>query len=246
MTSRVFLISMLSASLLLSISTMAFCCLLDLLPVELVQQLLSYFLAHEIFISLYNISAYLNAVIHSYPCVSVHFRSSVHSIVDWTSQRLQPEQIISLTIDNKEATRAQYELLFSCFALEDCTRLRSLTFVSDGVASINSILVNLNGLQQLRSLSILCPGNVSIDYNAFKLTASRLNRLVVSTLDDLPLEFFPNLRHLKVVQCSDKGLPRIYRQASQLRSLDITLPVSFGRDLHLLTDLVRLRLIIGE
>jgi hypothetical protein len=93
-----------------SVSTMVACCLFDLFPVELLEQVFSYFRAHEIFNSFYNVSGYLNAVIEAYPNLSVHFDSTVHSLVDWTCRHLHADQIISMTVDNNPKTHAQYDI----------------------------------------------------------------------------------------------------------------------------------------
>lgn len=225
---------------------MVFCCLFDLFPVELVEELFSHFRAHEIFNSFYNVSEYLNAVIESYPNFSVHFCSSVHSLVDWTCQRLQPEQIVSLTIDNNLKTRAQYDLLFSYLSLEQCTRLRSLTLTSEDTTLINLYLTKLNSLQQLTSLSIFYEIRHSLDYDALKPVAHQLTRLGLSELKSLSLEIFPNLRHLKLMLYGIDDLRCICCQASQLRSLDIPFRIADLARLPLLIHLNRLRLIIGE
>ena len=225
---------------------MVFRCLFDLLPAELLEELFSHFRAHEIFHSFYNVNEYLNAVIESYPNFSVHFYSSVHSLVDWTCQRLQPEQITSLTIDNNPKTRAQYDLLFSYFSLEQCTRLRSLTLTSDDTTWIHLYLTKLNSLQQLTSLSIFYETHQSANSNVLKPVAHLLTRLAVSQLNSLSLEIFPNLRYLKLMLYRIDDLQCICCQASRLQSLDIILRTTDLARLPLLVHLNRLRLTIGE
>ena len=126
---------------------------LDLLPVELLHILFTYFLAHEILLTFSDVSDYINAVLLTYSAYRLDLRSIRKSDFDLVRRNILPEQVIALTLSDDNDTPDQSELFFSYFQIEEFTQLRSLTLIKIEFNSIKSIFSNLHRLHRLRFLS---------------------------------------------------------------------------------------------
>jgi hypothetical protein len=211
-------------------------CLFDQLPVELLHTLFNYFSASELLFTFHNVNDYVNTTLVSYPDYhfNLKFISKVH--FHYLCCYVRPEQVISLTLSDGDDTPGQSEAFFSCFRMEQFTRLRSLTLIEIEFNSLESVFANLHKLDQLRALSF---DNQSIRYqyspqdrpvpydlrNVNMRVLSRLNRLHLNNGTMLTYTSFPHLRHLKLEECSDDELETIFQHALQLESLSVCLNV---------------------
>ena len=73
-------------------------CIFDQLPVELLEILFSYFMGHEVVLIFSDISDYINAVLRSYSTYRIDFQSIRKSQFEFICHRIQPEQVISLSL----------------------------------------------------------------------------------------------------------------------------------------------------
>jgi len=214
-------------------------CILDQLPVELLHTLFTYFSAHELLSTFYNISDYVIATLKTYCAYQVDFKSISKSQFRCVCRHVRPEQVISLTLCDGNDTSGQSELFFSHFKIEQFIRLRSLTLIEIEFKSLESIFFNLSKLNQLRSFSFDA-STIKHTYGSMDLNAKNklqeINSMLVDTyarilpqlnflylnggwvLESIPL---PNLRYLKLAHCSVDKLETITYLAPQLKSLNV-------------------------
>ena len=239
----------------------------DLLPVELLHTLFTYFLAHEILLSFYNVSDHMNAVLVAYSAYRVNFKFIRKTDFDLICRHICPNQIISLKLSDDQYTPGLSELFFSRFRIEQFTRLQSLTLIEIEFESMESIFYNLYQLNQLRSLSFndtLIRKKYPTRTDQYLNLSNQINLLLFDTythvlphlthvylnsgdvFKPIPL---PHLYHLKLNKCTPDELEIIFQNAPQLRSLHICLELKTpGIDISLTSSqLTRLNLeILGE
>jgi hypothetical protein len=221
--------------------TMPRICLFDLIPIELLYILFTYFFAHEILHSFSDISDYVNSCLLTYSAYRLDLQSIQKSHFDHIYRRIRPEQVIFLKLSDDNNTPGLSKHFFSHFQIEQFTQLRSLTLLEIEMYSLESILFNLHKLAQLRSLSF--NGNTTrhishefkLDYfietnrisletcNRYPLIISRLNRLHLNSGECLKYIQFPYLLHLKLEESSVDELKTIFLRIPSLISLDICL-----------------------
>ena len=220
---------------------MSYYCSLDLLPVEILQTIFTYFSAHEIVLIFFDVSAYVNAVLRTYSGYRLNCQFIRKSDFDLIRSCIQPQQVASLTLSDHSDTFIDSEKFLSHFQIEQFTQLRSIILIDIEFRSLKSIFFNLYQLDRLRSLSF----NVKTlkykyptwndDYsgqsnrlkpwlhNDYIRVLPQLNHICLNNSTGLMLIQFPHLRCLKLEKCSLKKLERMFHHAVQLQSLDICL-----------------------
>jgi hypothetical protein len=243
---------------------MPHCCLLDLLPVEILHILFTYFLAHETLSTFFDVSDYINSVLVAYPYWQLNFKSIRRHHFDLVCRHVRSENVISLTLSDDNDTPGQSELFLSRFQIEQFIHLRSLTLFMIEFESLESIFFKLDQLKQISSFSFNADSVThkystrSHDYSSeFKRVNSiildtytrvlpHLNRLELSHafgLVGIPLS---QLCHLKITECCHDELNRIIEYSPHLVSLDVCLELENpNMTISLIpSQLTRLRLII--
>ncbi|CAF0918060.1 unnamed protein product [Adineta steineri] len=216
-------------------------CFFDLLPVELLHTLFSYFLAHEILLTFFDINDYVNSVLLAYTAYRVNFESIRRTSFDLICHRIRPEQIILLKLSDNKDTPGLSELFFSRFQIAQFTQLRSITLIEIEFESMESIFSNLHKLNKLRSFSFnvdLIREKYPVRTNRYSNIVNKINLLLLNAysrilpqlthlylhngdvLQSIPL---PCLYYLKLDKCTLDELEIIVRNAPQLQSLDISL-----------------------
>ena len=125
-------------------------CFLDLLPVELLFHLFTYFWTHEILLSFLNVSDHVDAILTNYSTYQVNFKAILKSHFDLVCKYIRPDQIISLIISDETDTSGQSELFFSHFRIEQFTQLQCLTLIEPEIDTLSFIFPNLINLHRLR------------------------------------------------------------------------------------------------
>ncbi|CAF1490838.1 unnamed protein product [Adineta steineri] len=215
------------------------CCFLDLFPVELLHTLFTYFLAYEIFLNFSDVSDYVSSILLTYSAYQLDFKGIRKSNFNLICRRIQPHQVISLTISDNDDTPCQSELFFSHFRIEQFTHLQSIKLIMIDVESSKSIFTNLYMLKQLCSFSfdresVRCKypewNHSNRDtFNQLDLLLIDVYSRLIPQLDRLHLNSgnilrsisLSRLRHLRLKECSLDDLETIFRKASQLKSLQI-------------------------
>jgi hypothetical protein len=203
-------------------------CFFDRLPVELLQTLFGYFLAHEILLAFSDISDYVNSVLRSYSDYQLDLKSIRKIHFDLICRHIRPEQVISLILSDADD-------------IEQFTQLRSLTLIQIKIDSLKMIFSNLHKLSQLRSISFdiemirhkypAWNNDYSNESNRLKpllldtytIVLPQLSRICQSNSSDLVSILFPNLRHLKLTKFSSVELETISQNSRQLKSLHLCL-----------------------
>jgi len=242
-------------------------CLLDVLPVEILHVLFTYFLAHEILLTFSDVSDYIDGVILAYPTWQLNFQSIRKDHFDLICHRIQPWKVISLILSDDIDTPGQSELFFRRFRIEQFSHLRSLTLVKIEFESLQNIFSDLDKLDQLISLSFevysithkYLPSCSSMGIQSrqlhkillepYKRVLPRLTRLCVSNVLDLRCIPLLQLRHLKLASCTQDELKNIIQHAPVLESLDVGFELEHQNVKITLasSQITRLRLkIVGE
>ncbi|CAF3900477.1 unnamed protein product [Rotaria sordida] len=216
-------------------------CLFDLLPVELLQMLFNYFLAHEIFLSFSDISDYVNDALRSYFKYQLDLKSIEKSQLNFVYHRIRPEQIISLTLSHdNDVSHLSIDFL-SVFRLEQFIRLRSITFIDIKYEFIEPIFNDLHKLLELSSLSFDIE-KIKYKYEIFNINFptkfNRLNSFLSNVFTQILPQLtcihlnngnllksisLPYLHHLILKKCSLDQFEAIFQYAPQLKSLDVCL-----------------------
>lgn len=238
--------------------------LLDQLSVEVLHTLFTYFLAHELLFSFSGVSDYIDTILLSYAAYRIDFKSIRRADFDFVCRRIQPEQVISLTLSDDNDTPGQTELFFSHFRLEEFIHLRSLTLIKIEFESFEAIFVNLSKLKHLKALSFnndtcrskyplrlrnnsdACDQINLLLSNTFSLIFPQLNRLHLNILINWTTISLSNVRHLKLELCFIDDLNPIFQNAPKLKSLDIVLYVVKPIDEmnFTISQLIQLKLVI--
>ncbi|CAF1367430.1 unnamed protein product [Rotaria sp. Silwood1] len=234
----------------------------DLLPAELLHILFNYFSGHEILISFYGLSDYMNAILQSYSAYKLNFKSISRYNFDLICRNIRPEQVISLILCDSDDTSGESELFFSYFQIEQFIRLQSLTLIKIEFKSLDFIFYNLSKLNQLRSFSFDA-STIRHTYGPMDLNSGNKLRQINSMLIDTYAQILPqlkflnlnggwvleliqlsNLQCLKLGSCSIDKLETITYLAPQLKLLDVC--INFGemnfQSIILPTRLTRLNL----
>jgi hypothetical protein len=216
-------------------------CFFDLLPIELLYTLFTYFLAHEILLSFSNISDHVDAVLLSYSCYRVDFNSILKCHFDLICRQIRPDQVISLKLSDNDDTPGQTELFLSRFRIKHFTRLQSLILGIMEYENLESIFSNMNQLNQLCSFSFHSD-RIKWRYPAWIRDSthakSRIDSLILKTYDQvipqltryscrdgnmLTSKPLPCLRYLTLKEATVDELQIIFSQVSKLRSLNVGL-----------------------
>lgn len=218
---------------------MARVCFFDLIPVELLHSIFTYFFAHEIFQIFPDISDHVNDCLSNYCSYRVNLQSIQLSDYFLICRHIQPEQIMHLKISDDNNTPGISEHFFSQFNIERLIHLQSLILSRIEMISLESIFANLHKLPQLRSLLFNHSTTRYINrgqktdgineiyrisaeiFNNYPLIIPRLNRLHLSNGEHLKTIQLPYLLQLKLEKCSMNDLRAIFLHASSLQSLDI-------------------------
>jgi len=195
-----------------------------LLPVELVHGMFDYLSGTDILQAFSNINSYLNSAISCYEKCHVNFQSCLKINFDQICSRIQPHQIISLTLSNNNDTPDQFQLYFSLFNIEQFIRLRSIILINIENDVLLKFIDNLN-CQNLESL-IIIPGYYSqkkLPKNILKkFLPHQLKRLDVYNASCINTQSTCYLKHLIVHDCEIIELQQILSSMSMLQSLEIT------------------------
>lgn len=239
-------------------------CFLDLFPVEILHNLFTYFLAHEILLSFTDLSNYINDVLLSYSNWQLNFKSIRRDHFDLVCYHIQPEKVISLILSDDIDTPGQSELFFSRFHIEQFIHLQFLTLIKIEYESLKNIFFNLNKLKQLKSLSFelysithkYLPSCNSIGiqnrqlrtilFDSYIQILPRLNRLYLSDACYIRTIKFLQLHHLKLAYCQYDELKDIIQHAPFLESLNVRLELDHSNMQNSLasSQLIRLHLTI--
>jgi hypothetical protein len=237
-------------------------CSLDLLPVELLHILLTYFLAHEILFTFSGVTDYIDVILHGYSAYRFDLKSIRKCDFDLFRRRILPEQILFLVLSDDNDTFVPTDLFFSHFRMEEFIRLRSLRLIDIDFDSLNFIFPNLHKLAELRSLSFDVKTILhrfpawnnhysnesnrlkSFLFNSYTRILPQLNRICLNSFADLILISLPHLRSLKLAKFSLNELEIIFQNSPQLNSLDICLAVNILHSTFILpsNQLIRLNL----
>lgn len=195
-------------------------CFLDQFPVELIHNLFDYFSISEILFSFSNVSDYINNILQFYPINQLDLQSIQLSDFNYVCHRIQPEQVISLTLSDNDDTAGQSDIFLSRFQIEQFIRLQPLSFKTIDITSLQTILKNVMNLKHLHSLSmdtekiIYESAKTSFYYkfevntiesflrNIFLELFPRLKKLYLNKITDYISIPYPNLRQLKLTECN--------------------------------------------
>jgi hypothetical protein len=106
---------------------MSYICFFDLIPVELLDTIVTYFFAHEILHSFSDVSDHVNALLLIYSTYRLNFQSIQISDFNLICHRIRPEKVIYLKLSDDNNTPGLSEHFFSKFQIEQFAQLRSLT-----------------------------------------------------------------------------------------------------------------------
>lgn len=104
--------------------------LLDLFPVELIQNIFRYLWAHEILHGFSDQSEYVDSILQNYDRYAICLCSMPKSQFDQVCQRIQPEQVLSLAVMEDDDTPDQSSLFLSNFDIRKFINIRSFAYVS--------------------------------------------------------------------------------------------------------------------
>jgi hypothetical protein len=180
---------------------------------------------NEILNSFLNINDYLNNVILSSNDSFINFNSILRPLFDLTCRYLRPNQVISLVLSDSNDTPGQFQLFLSRFSIEQFVNLRAITLIDIDDDS-RSLFV---GLDQIKCLTLI-QINPKCHYRYVNILPE-LTRLVVKCDDIVYFEDptfitrnrFPRLRHLSLIYCSCFQLKHVFRYASMLISLNVSI-----------------------
>ncbi|CAF1201665.1 unnamed protein product [Adineta steineri] len=229
---------------------------LDKLPMELIHKILNYLTYHDIYLSLYNISTYMNTILHTYDKYQLDFQSVSMSQFYITLNQINPCQVISLTLSNMDETPGQFSLFLSLFSIQQFSRLQSLQLIQpSGPIDLNKILIHLPTFDSLKSLAIIHCQPSSINKETCMLLSSfitnsvSLRRLYLSGILNNIFEYniSSSIDHLYFNDniCNTISLGTIASHMPHLKSLEtaITLHMNYNH-LQSLIHLTRLTMTI--
>ena len=205
-------------------------CFFDLLPVELLHTVFTYFLAHEILVSFFDVSDHVNAILLSYSSYRLDFKSILKCHFDLICRCIRPDQVITLSLSDADDTPGQSELFFSRFRIEQFTRLRSLKLINIEFDSLESIFSTWIKVKQLDSFSFRYVRSVkqypiwTYDYSVtIDQSIYKCHQLSLRTGIVLKTMSHPRLHQLALTKSTTDELQMIFSQTSQLRWFDVSL-----------------------
>ncbi|CAF1135214.1 unnamed protein product [Rotaria sordida] len=188
------------------------------------------------------IGNYVSNALLKYSYYQVDFRSIFKTNFDLICYKIKPDQVISLTLsDDDDDTPGQSELFLSRFRIEQFIRLQSLTLFNIELNALESILLSLNKLTQLRLFSFHTKDvrreylDWVSDYSSkitrinqliletFIQVSPRLNRLSLSNGTTLTTIPFQRLRCLILGKSTIDQLQMVFTHTPELRSLNVCL-----------------------
>jgi hypothetical protein len=194
-----------------------------LLPVELIYKIFDYLSINDILLAFSNINFYLKNAISSYNRYHANFHSCSKRYFHQICSRIQPKQIISLTLSNDNHTPDQFQLFISLFNIEQFKRLRSITLINIENNLLLNIIDSLN-FQQLRVLRILpggYPQKKLPDNTLRKLCPHQLKRLDVYNASCINMQLIYQLQYLTVHDCEINEFQQILSSMPMLQFLKV-------------------------
>lgn len=214
------------------------CTLLDQFPTELFYLIFDYFWAHEIFFSFTCLNRRINSIIKSYSAYHVNFESIRKCDFTQICQWIQPEQVISLVLSDKNDTSGQSKLFLSYFQIKQFIHLRSISLIKVEYNSISKIVPNLSKLKQLEAVSLnysgekgmhiksedclgeLCTKICSLSPKFYKEIFPQLKSICTTYSHELSTIDLPNLLHLTLNSDSlTFNMNEIFKKAPRLQSV---------------------------
>ncbi|CAF1205007.1 unnamed protein product [Adineta steineri] len=126
---------------------------LDNLPVELIYYIFDQLDTYTILTSIYNVCTRLNSIIYTYDRFNLNLKTISMNYFHRICSIIRPEQIISLTLSDRNDNIGLVEIFLKKFHLESLKRLQSLTLVNiDDNEQMIKILLSITN--QLQILSI--------------------------------------------------------------------------------------------
>ncbi|CAF0725010.1 unnamed protein product [Adineta steineri] len=237
--------------------------MVDSLPVELIHHILSYFTADEIFYTFMNVTSYIDAILLTYSCYRINFKSISRTNFNLICKHIIPNQVTTLTLSNDENTPGLGGLFLSRFQIQQFIHLQSLTLIDIGPDLWENIVTQLIHLKRLCSFSYInlreafwksnlsgtAITQIDIDlFNSYAPVLSHLYRLRLCHGDFFESVQFPNLRHLILERSSINTIKHISSVAPQLKSLDtkIQCHTLSTKIIYPLLQLTRLTLVIDD
>lgn len=210
-------------------------CLLDFFPVELLHMIFKYFWAHEIFYSFLNISKYMDSILLNYDEYFLNFESILKNDFHFICHHVQPHQVISLTLSDRDDTPGRSQLFLSLFSLNQFIRLRALKLVEIDDES-RSLFFDLHKLKTLISLEVELKFYLSCQEMVPQMKRLILNGPTVSYRADVQISIFTSralshLHHLTMPYCSCAQLRQILYHIPTLRLLKTSTVVSDSIDI---------------
>ncbi|CAF2196368.1 unnamed protein product [Rotaria magnacalcarata] len=214
--------------------------LLDILPVELLYNIFTYFWAHEILFTFSNVSPCIDAALLSYASYQVNFKSILKTRFDLVCRTLQPDHIISLTLSGLDDTPKQCKIFMAHFRAEEFSKLRLFTLIKinkQGMKKLVSFIKNLNSKCQI-SLD-----DCDIHKIVYVQAMSQVTRLRISDSQQVDTYSLFGIFLHPIVQSSTHKFGGICLNVSKLQSLAVHLinvgyQIVFAFQLPQLTRLV--------
>ena len=161
---------------------------------------------------------FFDGIISTYPYYRLDLKSISRSNFDLICNWIKPNQVISLTLSDKEDTPGQSELFFSRFRITDFCRIQMLKLINIEHVSWEDIYPYLTKMNDSYQLSIESIDNDRLPYAQALFHASEVH---IDRTDQLETQFLPYLRSLTITQSSINQLELICSCASQLTSLKV-------------------------
>ncbi len=200
-------------------SSMARFCL-DILPVELLHALFSYFLAHEILLTFTNVSPYIDAILVSYPNYRVDFKSILKTHFNLVCRTVIADQILSLTLSGLDDTPKQCQLFFTHFRIEYFSRLRSIGLINIDKQLMKHIVNFIDKLNRHCQISL---DNSDIRTLVSSPVICQLTRLRITDRKQFAWTNWSDLLPFDIGRSSITTVQYICMNAPKLQSLDICL-----------------------
>ncbi|CAF1236139.1 unnamed protein product [Adineta steineri] len=149
---------------------------LNTLPIEILYHIIDYLDIETIFFSFRSVCKHFYSIVNSYNNYDFNFESISKSNFNIICRMIPFEQVISLTLSNKDKTHGQIPLFLSLFNLTQFNRLRSLKLIQ---IEDNDLKLFLNSIIHLSSLI-----SFSIDLQTLNIRKNTSLNLLSSTIND--------------------------------------------------------------
>lgn len=199
--------------------------LLDLFPVELVQNIFRYLWAHEILEGFSNQSEYVDVILENYDRYAICLCPMLKNQFDQICRRIKPKQVLSLAIMEDDNTPDQSTLFLSHFDIRKFVNVRSFAYVSSD-QSLSRYLDLLWQVNRFQSLVIPC---VSLEYEYIlgentEMILLQLKRIAAN--HHALTKPMKNLRHLRVSHFYCYRFKDVLTLMPNLLSLNITMSLN--------------------